>query len=226
MRQDFSAFSEPIDINSLSSVPSCEYSLSAKQISDFQIDGFVVGQRAISKEFIDRLLEDLNDLMIPGHVGEELWYEYHTNESTDPDTILFHALGAWRLRSSFHDLLWHPAITTPAKQLLNGSVRFWHDQLFCKPANHGGVVAWHQDYSYWTRSGPMNHLTCWIALEDATIENGCLHYINGSNQWDLLPVTGLAGGMDSIRDVFITRLRFMAPSKIARHNHVGQPLSI
>ena len=75
MRQDFSAFSEPIDINSLSSVPSCEYSLSAKQISDFQIDGFVVGQRAISKEFIDRLLEDLNDLMIPGHVGEELWYE-------------------------------------------------------------------------------------------------------------------------------------------------------
>ena len=47
----------------------------------------------------------------------------------------------------------------------------------------------------------MNHLTCWIALEDATIENGCIHYINGSNQWDLLPVTGLAGGMDSIRDV-------------------------
>jgi len=45
----------------------------------------------------------------------------------------------------------------------------------------------------------MNHLTCWIALEDATIENGCIHYIAGSNHWDLLPNTGLAGDMDSIR---------------------------
>ena len=200
MRQDFSTFSEPIDASSLNSVPSHEFSLSANQLAAFQKDGFVVGQRSIPKEFIARLLEDLNELLIPGHVGEDLWYEYHTNESTDPDTILFHALGAWRLRSSFHDLLWHPAITTPAKQLLDTSVRFWHDQLFCKPANHGGVVAWHQDYSYWTRSGPMNHLTCWIALEDATIDNGCLHYIKGSNQWDLLPITGLAGGMDSIRN--------------------------
>ena len=23
-------------------------------------------------------------------------------------------------------------------------VRFWHDQLFCKPSKYGGNVAWHQ----------------------------------------------------------------------------------
>jgi hypothetical protein len=37
-------------------------------------------------------------------------------------------------------------------QLVRGqvvSVRFFHDQLFCKPPHHGGVVAWHQDYSVW-----------------------------------------------------------------------------
>ena len=55
-----------------------------------------------------------------------------------------------------------------ASQLLGGAVRFWHDQLFCKPAKHGGVVAWHQDYSYWTRTKPMAHLTCWIGLDDST----------------------------------------------------------
>ena len=144
---------------------------------------------------------DLEDLLVPGHVGNELWYEYNINESSDTDTCLFHALGAWRLRKSFHDLLWHPAITVPARQLLGSAIRFWHDQLFCKPAHHGGVVAWHQDFSYWTRTGPMNHLTCWIALEDTTIANGCLHYISGSNHWELLPNTGLTGNMDSIRTV-------------------------
>jgi len=88
-----------------------------------------------------------------------------------------------------------------ASQLLGGAVRFWHDQLFCKPAKHGGVVAWHQDYSYWTRTKPMQHLTCWIGLDDATRDNGCVCYIPGSHRWDLLPITGLAGDMQAIHTV-------------------------
>jgi ectoine hydroxylase-related dioxygenase (phytanoyl-CoA dioxygenase family) len=85
--------------------------------------------------------------------------------------------------------------------LLGGAVRFWHDQLFCKPARHGGVVAWHQDYSYWTRTKPMAHLSCWIGLDDSTTENGCLHYVPKSHFWDLLPITGLADDMNAIQTV-------------------------
>jgi ectoine hydroxylase-related dioxygenase (phytanoyl-CoA dioxygenase family) len=47
----------------------------------------------------------------------------------------------------------------------------------------------------------MAHLTCWIGLDDATVDNGCLQYIPGSHRWDLLPVTGLAGDMDAIQTV-------------------------
>jgi len=130
-----------------------------------------------------------------------LFYEYNSNESTDPNHVLFHALGAWRIAPGFHDLLWHPAFTVPAAQLLGGSVRFWHDQLFCKPAHHGGVVAWHQDYSYWTRTQPLAHLTCWIGLDDSNRENGCLHYIARSHHWPDLPITGLAGDMTAINAV-------------------------
>ncbi len=80
-------------------------------------------------------------------------------------------------------------------------MRFWHDQLFCKHARHGGVVAWHQDYSYWTRTTPMRHLTCWIGLDDATPDNGCLHYVPGSHRWALLPITGLAKTMNAVEEV-------------------------
>ena len=71
-------------------------------------------------------------------------YEYNSNESTDKSKVLFHALGAWRVSPAFHDILWTPTVTRAAAQLLHGAPRFWHDQLFCKPAHHGGVVAWHQ----------------------------------------------------------------------------------
>jgi ectoine hydroxylase-related dioxygenase (phytanoyl-CoA dioxygenase family) len=111
-------------------------------------------------------------------------------------------LGAWRITPAFHDILWNPAFTVPASQLVGGAVRFWHDQLFCKPPRHGGVVAWHQDYSYWTRTVPMAHLTCFIALDDTDEENGCLHHVPGTHRWPLLPVTGLAGDMDAIQTVF------------------------
>ena len=41
-------------------------------------------------------------------------------------------------------------------------------------------------YSYWTRTKPMQHLTCWIGLDDMSTENGCLYYVPGSHKWGLL----------------------------------------
>ncbi len=183
------------------------YRLTADQVALFHRQGFLSGIRILSDEQIDLLRAELAQLMDPAHPRHHLFYEFHSNESGNPGAVLFHALGAWRIEPGFHDILWHPAFLVPASQLLGGPVRFWHDQLFSKPAHHGGVVAWHQDYSYWTRTQPMAHLTCWIGLDDSTRENGCLQYIPGSHRWDLLPITGLAGNMEEIMTVLSPRQR-------------------
>ncbi len=203
MSQDLSLFNKPV--SSLFSADlkkkPASFQISSQQLDFFKTHGFLPGIKVLDDLQVDKLREELSDLTTPNSPGNELFHEYHSNESTDPNKILFHALGAWRIKPSFHDILWAPGFLIPASQILGGAVRFWHDQLFCKPAKHGGVVAWHQDYSYWTRTHPMQHLTCWIALDDATEENGCLHYIPQSHQWDLLPITGLAGDMDSVKSV-------------------------
>jgi hypothetical protein len=177
------------------------YKLSAEQVEFYRMNGYLTGIRILTDAHVGALREQLKSLSDPSHPGHHLFYEFHSNESRDPAKVLFHALGAWRIAPGFHDLLWNPAFTVPASQLLEGPVRFWHDQLFCKPARHGGVVAWHQDYSYWTRTQPMAHLSCWIGLDDSTRENGCLQYIPGSHRWSLLPITGLSGDMDAIQTV-------------------------
>ena len=181
--------------------------LTDAQVDFFHTNGYLAPVRMLDDRQIDVLRDELVKLMDPSHPSHALFHEFHSNESTNPETVLFHALGAWRISEAFHDLLWNPAFVTPAAQLLGGPVRFWHDQLFCKPPRHGGVVAWHQDYSYWTRTQPMAHLTCWIALDDATVENGCLQYVPGSHRWSLLPITGLAGGMEAINSVLTEEQR-------------------
>ncbi|MCA1555270.1 MAG: phytanoyl-CoA dioxygenase family protein [Acidobacteria bacterium] len=177
------------------------YRLSDEEVEFFHEYGYLKGIRILTDEQIEGLRAELGELIDPAHPKHDLFYEYHSNESSDPARTLFHALGAWRIAANFHDLLWHPAFTVPASQLLGGAVRFWHDQIFYKPARHGGIVAWHQDYSYWTRTEPMAHLTCWIGLDDSTRSNGCVHYVPGSHRWNLLPVTGLADDMNAVRSV-------------------------
>ncbi|PVX44471.1 ectoine hydroxylase-related dioxygenase (phytanoyl-CoA dioxygenase family) [Flavobacterium sp. 103] len=177
------------------------YMLSEEQIADFKRDGFVKGIKILTEEQVDLLNSELVKLQTANEDEKKLFYHYESNESEDPNKVLFHAIGAWRLTPGFHDLFWAPAFRMAAYQLLGQSFRIFHDQLFCKPAKHGGVVAWHQDFSYWTFTKPMHHLTCWLGLDDANKENGCLYFVPGSHKWGLLPITGLTGDMDSVRTV-------------------------
>jgi Phytanoyl-CoA dioxygenase (PhyH) len=178
-----------------------QYRLTKEQVDFYHDNGYLRGIKMLNEEQVSFLQNELLELADPSNGANPLFYEYNSNESTDPATILFHALGAWRITPGFHDVLWNPAFLMASSQLLGDKpVRFWHDQLFYKPAKKGGVVAWHQDYSYWTRTKPVAHITCWTALDDATLENGCLHYIAGSHRWGLLPKPVIAGELDSIRD--------------------------
>lgn len=178
-----------------------QYRLNEDQISFFNENGYLAGVKMLDEHQLEFLRNELGLISDITHPGHNLYYEFHSNESSDPSTVLFHALGAWRIGPGFHDVLWNPRFLVAASQLLgNRSVRFWHDQLFWKPAKKGGVVAWHQDYSYWTRTKPIAHLTCWCGLDDSTKENGCVQYIPGSQKWGLLPKTVLAGDIDGIKN--------------------------
>lgn len=182
-----------------------QYELSKEQIDFFKENGYLANVRMLDDKQIETIKKEIEALADVKHPGHELFYEFHSNESSDPSTILFHALGAWRITPGLHDVLWNPRFVMAAYQLLgNKPVRFWHDQLFCKPPKKGGVVAWHQDYSYWTRTKPVAHLTCWCGLDDSTVENGCLQYVPGSQRWGLLDKPELAGDMMGIVN-YLTR---------------------
>lgn len=200
MARDLSFFSCPIG-DFLESENEGGMQLPTDDVEFFKESGFLSGIPILNSYQLEALKTSLSDLMMSGQESNPLFYEYNRNESSDDDSVLFHALGAWRVSPVFHDLIFHPKIAQVAKQLLGAPVRFWHDQLFVKPPYDGAVVAWHQDYSYWTRTKPMRHVTFWIGLDDSGEDNGCVHYVPGSHKWDLLPRTDLANDMEAVLSV-------------------------
>src|SRR3982750_195492 len=119
MTSDLSHTHEPITdlFPAISAVELTRNLLTRDQIDFFHRNGYLAGIRLLNDRQIAVLREQLNQLVDPTHTGHDLFYEFHSNESTDPSTVLFHALGAWRIAPGFHDLLWNPAFLIPAAQL-------------------------------------------------------------------------------------------------------------
>lgn len=72
------------------------------------------------------------------------------------------------------------------RDIIGASVYLHSSKVMFKPANGGAAKPWHQDAAYWKNYEP-KQVTVWLALDDATEENGCIWAIPGSHHLGLIP---------------------------------------
>lgn len=118
---DLSKYDQPI--SSLFNQPKTpeewdNYRLTDEQVAHFHEFGYVSNVKLLDDYQIERLKVEMGELMNPAHPAHSLFYEFHSNESSDSDSVLFHSLGHWRISEAFHDALWNPAFVMAAHQLL------------------------------------------------------------------------------------------------------------
>src|SRR5438105_15426729 len=112
MIDDLSKYHRPIT-TLFNTDQSEHYRLTNDQIEFFHTNGYLAGIRLLNDEQIAALRDELAELVDTNHPGTDLFYEFHSNESTDPSMVLFHALGARRTNPGSRDCLWHPAPPPP-----------------------------------------------------------------------------------------------------------------
>ncbi|EGS18215.1 uncharacterized protein CTHT_0062300 [Thermochaetoides thermophila DSM 1495] len=71
---------------------------------------------------------------------------------------------------------------TVARQLGYVDPRCLQSMIICKQPEIGGAVPAHQDSTF-LYTDPPSAVGFWYALEDATLENGCLSFLPGSHRW-------------------------------------------
>ncbi len=96
---------------------------------------------------------------------------------------------SWRDRlPGYFDLMANPKIISAVESLIGG-------EIFANPVYNtrpkvpkvaAGTVPWHQDRSYWPDANANPVITVWVALVDANLENGCLHFMPQTHRQQLL----------------------------------------
>lgn len=90
-----------------------------------------------------------------------------------------------------------------SEALLGKPVYHWHSKLSMKKPHTAGRWDWHQDYPYWYEEGCLrpDMLTCMIAIDRVTQENGCVTLIRGSHLLGRVNhvQVGEANGFDPVR---------------------------
>jgi non-heme Fe2+,alpha-ketoglutarate-dependent halogenase len=89
---------------------------------------------------------------------------------------------------AIYDLMRHPAILAPVRDLLGPDVVAWGAHFFCKLPHDGKRVPWHQDCAYWPLT-PTRTVTVWLAIDDADAANANMRFVPGSHRRGLVEFT-------------------------------------
>ncbi len=79
-----------------------------------------------------------------------------------------------------------PAVIEAVSALYGPDLLVLSADLFIKPPHNERRITWHQDVNYWGLE-PWEVVTAWIALTEATPENGCMRYSPGGHLAEKLP---------------------------------------
>lgn len=92
-----------------------------------------------------------------------------------------------RLQPSLLQKAIHQRCLAISHQLLGDDLSLDFDMLIDKPPYSNTETPWHQDSAYWLKLPDIRALSCWVALDETTIDNGCMWYVPGSHLQPIRP---------------------------------------
>jgi ectoine hydroxylase-related dioxygenase (phytanoyl-CoA dioxygenase family) len=167
--------------------------LSPEQLAFYEENGYVVVEDIVSPDVLERLRTAISEATEAAQAGRDARYKPAAEDDAGggvrtvaplrklnelvPNDPFFRAV------ASSDRILDIVAQLAHADQ----GIMLYSDQVFLKPAFCGSEKPLHQDNSYFRVTPQDFGVTCWMAVDDATVENGCMNYIPGSHKLGLVP---------------------------------------
>lgn len=146
------------------SAPSCPGRLSAGQVAFYERAGYLLfDQPVLPQEQFERLTAIFEDDL--ARYGDE-----------DLDTIHFRD-------SRLFEFLFSDHVLDLIEPIIGPNIGLWSSHFISKAPRVGKATPWHEDSAYWNGriSTMANIVTVWLAIDEATPENGCMKVIPGTH---------------------------------------------
>jgi len=185
-----------------------KHQLTTEQIESYRSSGFLVIENFLSGDELEHwqktvttAVKERGGIKIPGKeikVGEA----DGINEDADYFGKVFDQLiNLWQTDKGVKEIMLDERLGKMAAQLAGvDGIRIWHDQALIKRP-WANPTAWHLDTPFWSFSD-RNAISIWVALDNATLENGCLFFIPGSHKQTSFDKITIGRNMDGIFDVY------------------------
>ena len=163
-----------------------------EQIDFFAQHGWLVVEDAVPGDMLDELERHCDRILAD---KERLAFDWAWSKDEDKDSRSF------RIVQSSPSFVWKDIRDAPYRAwlvefgsaLMNQKLEFWYDQFLAKPPGKSAPTYWHQDEGYWGANLDDKGATCWIPLQDVTIQNGCMHFIDAGHKDGVLVHRGVEG---------------------------------
>jgi phytanoyl-CoA hydroxylase len=160
--------------------------LTQQQVDEYQRDGLLVYRGLMSDAEIASLISSIEEAV--AQMGSSVIagmkeVEPATKPSADDyyAKVFLQRINMWKISPAIRKIFLGPQLGEMASRLAGvDCMRVWHDQTLQK-APWANPTAWHLDAPYWSFDS-RQAISIWIALDDATVQNGCMSYLPGTHR--------------------------------------------
>lgn len=181
------------------------------EVASYRDNGFLVvegfleeAELAAWSEAVDNAVAQRGRLAIPGFApldDAEQVPEEQRKQLDYYQQVFTQRVNLWQTDARMAELMLDPRLGAVAAQLAGvDGIRMWHDQALIKEpwSNPTGL---HLDVPYWSFTSP-DAISIWVALDDATLQNGCLCYLRGSHLARKYDNVGIGPEIGAIFEVY------------------------
>ena len=164
------------------------HALTPEQIQFYHDNGYLAVEGVLSRTEISRLIQRCNELCADwqSEAAKRVGVSQEAHIAAESDRTIRKMSGLVAHESVYREQASHPKIVDMAADLIGENISLYADQMMLKPPRYGSEKPPHQDNAYFRVEPADAVITCWMALDDATIDNGCMRYISGSHKLGLV----------------------------------------
>jgi ectoine hydroxylase-related dioxygenase (phytanoyl-CoA dioxygenase family) len=174
--------------------------LTPEQIERYQQDGVVVIEGLLDAEELQTWRTHV-DAAVASRQGRKLANGDMKSGDSYYDKVFTQRLNLWVDHAGMRGLMLDPRLGKMAAELAGvDGIRIWHDQALIKEP-WANPTAWHLDNPYWSFSS-RNAISIWVALDDATLHNGCLYFLPGAHKEASFENSGITENMSDLFKIY------------------------